>query len=77
MSKVGVDFKHRMLKLLKKDEEFRYAVVGLIGIEDIRSGQARLEQAHIRLEEAIAKLTEGQSRLEEAFMKLTERHDRL
>jgi len=34
MPKVGVDFKHRMLKLLKEDEEFRYAVVGLIGIED-------------------------------------------
>jgi len=77
MSKVGVDFKHRMLKLLKEDEEFRYAVVGLIGIEDIRSGQARLEQAHIRLEEAIAKLTEGQSRLEQAFLRLTERQDRL
>jgi prefoldin subunit 5 len=84
MSKTRVDFKHRMLKLLREDEEFRYAVVGLLGIEDIRSGQARLEQAHVRLEEAVAKLehavaklTERQDRLEEAIVKLTERHERL
>jgi len=84
MSKTRVDFKHRMLKLLKEDEEFRYAVVGLLGIEDIRSGQARLEQAHVRLEEAVAKLehavaklTERQDRLEEAFTNLAERQSRL
>jgi len=70
MSKARVDFKHKMLRLLKEDEEFRYAVMGLLGIEDIRSGQAGLEQVHVRLKEAVAKLGH-------AVAKLTERQDRL
>ncbi len=40
-----VDLKSRMLKLLREDEEFRYAVAGLIGLEDLHRGQADLKSA--------------------------------
>jgi hypothetical protein len=30
--------KSRILRLLKEDEEFRYAVVGLLGLEEILRG---------------------------------------
>jgi len=68
-----VDFKRKMLSLLKEDEEFRYAVIGILGIEDIRRGQARLEAAVAKLEEAVQRLTERQGALEAAVEKLTER----
>jgi hypothetical protein len=62
-SKIGmgsrIDLKSRILKLLKEDEEFKYAVAGLIGLEDLRRGQAELR-------DAIMRLTEGQRKLEEA-----------
>ena len=32
------EFRSKILKLLKEDEEFRYTVAGLIGLEDIRRG---------------------------------------
>ena len=54
--------KSRILRLLKEDEEFRYAVAGLIGLEEILR---RLD----RNEEEIAKLRED-------MMRGFERHDR-
>ena len=32
------EFRSRILKLLKEDEEFRYTVAGLIGLEDVGQG---------------------------------------
>jgi len=54
--------KSRILRLLKEDEEFRYAVAGLIGLEEILK---RLD----RNEQEIAKLRED-------MMRGFERHDR-
>jgi len=54
--------KSRILRLLKEDEEFRYAVAGLIGLEEILR---RLD----RNEQEIAKLRED-------MMRGFERHDR-
>jgi hypothetical protein len=48
VARATADFKRKMLALLKEDEEFRYAVVGLLGIEDLRGGQARLEEGQAR-----------------------------
>ncbi|MCX8202142.1 MAG: hypothetical protein N3H84_08605 [Candidatus Caldarchaeum sp.] len=45
------DVKGEIFRLLREDEEFRYAVAGLIGLEDIRRSQARLGEAMARLEE--------------------------
>lgn len=66
---MSVDIKKEILRVLKEDEEFRYTVAGLIGIEDLRRGQgelrlglAKLEESVARLEHAIAKLAEEQRR---------------
>ena len=81
---MSAEVKKEILRLLRVDEEFRYAVAGLIGLEDIRKGQdelrlglarleeaqARLEQAHARLEEAVARLQEAMARLQEAVASL-------
>jgi len=70
MARTIVNLKQKMLALLKEDKEFRYTVIGLLGIEDLRSGQ-------VRLENGLAKLEETQSRLQEAIEKLTESHNKL
>jgi vacuolar-type H+-ATPase subunit D/Vma8 len=70
MAETVMDLKRKMLALLKEDEEFRYAVIGLLGIEDLRSGQ-------VRLENGLAKLEEAQARLQGAIEKLTESHNKL
>jgi exonuclease VII small subunit len=71
------DLKSRMLRLLREDEEFRYAVAGLIGLEDLRRGQAKFREAVAKLDEAVARLTEGQRRLEETVALLTDGQRRL
>jgi len=70
MARTIVNLKRKMLALLKEDKEFRYTVIGLLGIEDLRSGQ-------VRLENGLAKLEETQARLQEAIEKLTESHNKL
>ena len=70
MARTIANLKRKMFALLKEDEEFRYSVIGLLGIEDLRSGQ-------IRLENGLAKLEEAQARLQEAIEKLTESHNKL
>jgi len=81
---MSVDLKSRILRLLKEDEEFRYAVAGLIGLEDLRRGQAELREAvaglaegQRRLSEAVAGLIEGQKRLNEVVTSLVEGQKRL
>ncbi|MCS7141273.1 MAG: hypothetical protein NZ888_03710 [Candidatus Nitrosocaldus sp.] len=51
------ELRKNILRLLKEDEEFRYAVAGLIGLEDIRSSLKRLD-------DAVARLVETQSKVE-------------
>jgi hypothetical protein len=57
-----------MLRLLKEDEEFRYAVAGLIGLEEILK---RLD----RHEEEITRLREDMVKLREDMMKMFEKHE--
>lgn len=66
------ELRSRILKLLKEDEEFRYTVAGLIGLEDLRRGQAELREAIMRLEESHRRLEESHRRLEESHRKLEE-----
>jgi hypothetical protein len=47
-----------MLRLLKEDEEFRYAVAGLLGLEEILKRLDRNEQELVRLREDMAKMFE-------------------
>ncbi|MEM3168849.1 MAG: DUF3782 domain-containing protein [Nitrososphaerota archaeon] len=75
--------KSRILKLLREDEEFRYAVAGLIGLDEILKRLDRHE-SHIieilkrldRHEQEIARLREDMNRLREDMIRGFERHDK-
>ncbi len=62
-----VEFKKRMLKLLKEDDEFRYAVAGLIGMRAILDGMKgiieHLEAHDRRFEEIRQGLEDMRTRL--------------
>jgi len=68
--------KSRIIELLKKDEEFRYAVAGLIGLQEILKKLDSNEEAIIRNSEEIAKLRkdmlEGFKRHDEAVRRNSE-----
>jgi hypothetical protein len=71
--------KSRMLRLLKEDEEFRYAVAGLLGLEEILKRLDRNEQELVRLREDMTKGFERHdlelAKLREDMIKGFERHD--
>ncbi|HDM92191.1 MAG TPA: DUF3782 domain-containing protein [Candidatus Korarchaeota archaeon] len=83
-----VEFKRKVLDLLKKDEEFRYAVAGLLGLEEIlrrldahQAEMARLREDMVkgfeRHDAEIAELRREMARLREDMVKgfeLVERH---
>ena len=67
--------KAALLKLLKEDEEFRYAVAGLIGLEEILRRLDRHEELLVELfkrlkrhEEELVKIWEELARLREDMM---------
>jgi hypothetical protein len=68
-----------MLRLLKEDEEFRYAVAGLLGLEEILKRLDRNEQELVRLREDMTKGFERHdlelAKLREDMIKGFERHD--
>ena len=71
------ELKSRILKLLKEDEEFRYAVAGLIGLEEILKRLDRHEAELVRLREDMNKLREDMNKLREDMnrgFELIERH---
>jgi hypothetical protein len=55
--------KQRFLKLLKEDEEFRYAVAGLLGLEEILKRLDRHEEQLVKLREDMVKLREDMNKL--------------
>ena len=65
-----MSLKDEFLTLLEKDREFRYAVAGLLGLEEILRRLDRNEQELIKLREDLNKLREDMNR---GFM-LIERH---
>ncbi|RDD53139.1 MAG: hypothetical protein BA066_06010 [Candidatus Korarchaeota archaeon NZ13-K] len=70
MSEQEVELKRRFLKLLKEDEEFRYAVAGFLGLDELL---ARLDSHERILEDLLREirdLREGQGRLAEGQEKL-------
>ena len=64
------ELKNKFLRLLKEDEEFRYAVAGLIGLEEVLRRLDRHEAELVKLREDMNKLREDMNR---GFM-LLERH---
>ncbi|MEM2290452.1 MAG: DUF3782 domain-containing protein [Candidatus Korarchaeum sp.] len=57
--------KQRFLKLLREDEEFRYAVAGLLGLEEILKRLDRHEEQLVKLREDMNKLREDMNKLRE------------
>jgi hypothetical protein len=67
--------KEEILRLIKEDEEFRYAIIGLLGLHRLD----KIEEAILRLTENIAKLAELQAKTEARLAKVEERleeHDK-
>ncbi len=53
---VAVDVKRELLKLLREDEEFRYAVLGLLGLEEILKAIKSLQEQVADLQRQVANL---------------------
>ncbi len=70
------EFKKKILKLLREDEEFKYAVAGLIGLDEILKRLDKHEEELIKLREDMNKLREdmvaGFRRHDEEMAKLRE-----
>ncbi|MDT7887098.1 MAG: DUF3782 domain-containing protein, partial [Thermoproteota archaeon] len=58
-----------ILRLIKEDEEFRYAIIGLLGLHRLD----KIEEAILRLTENVAKLAELQAKTEARLAKVEER----
>ncbi|MEM2237097.1 MAG: hypothetical protein QW351_01820 [Candidatus Caldarchaeum sp.] len=76
--------KKEILKLLKEDEEFRYAVAGLIGLEEtlrrldkLDQRMTELHEQQVKLWEELRTLREGQEKLWEEVRSLREGEHRL
>jgi len=80
------ELKSKILKLLEEDVEFRYAVAGLIGLDEVLKRLDRHEEELKRIWEEIARLREDMvkgferhdqqiAKLREDMMKGFERHD--
>jgi hypothetical protein len=67
--------KSRILRMLKEDEEFRYAVAGLIGLEEVLKRLDRHEDEVRRIWQEIEKLREDMNKLREDMMKGFEKHE--
>ncbi len=69
--------KERLLRALEEDREFRYALMGLLGFQEILARITRLEEQVTRLEERFARLEERFANLEERYLRLEERVTRV
>jgi len=70
------ELKSRILRLLREDEEFRYAVAGLIGLEEIlkrldrhEAELVKLRENMVRHESELVKLREDMNRLREDMIR--------
>jgi len=71
------ELKSRMLKLLREDEEFRYAVAGLIGLDEILKRLDRHEAELVKLRQDVVELRRDMVELREDMVKgfeLVNRH---
>jgi hypothetical protein len=69
------ELRSRMLRLLREDEEFRYAVAGLLGLGEILKRLDRHEAELVRLREDMNKLREDMNKLREDMVEGFRRHD--
>ncbi len=74
---LSAEEKSKLIKALEEDQEFRYAVAGMLGYREILDRITSLEERFAKLEERFVKLEEKFAKLEEKFAKLEERQTRL
>jgi hypothetical protein len=74
---MGVDLRKEVLRLLKEDEEFRLAVTGLLGIDEILKAIKSLQEQMVKLQEQVAKLQEQVAKQGEAILVLQRSHEKL
>jgi len=74
---MGVDLRKELLRLLKEDEEFRLAVTGLLGIDEILKAIKSLQEQMVKLQEQVAKLQEQVAKQGEAILALQRSHEKL
>ncbi len=60
-----LDVKKEILRLLKEDEEFRYTVMGYLGLSEILKRMDRHEEELVKLREDMNKLREDMNKLRE------------
>jgi len=65
--------KDDILRLLKEDEEFRYAVIGLLGLQRLEEAIVRLTYSHTELRGIVARLSDAVSRLIDTQAKIESR----
>ena len=70
-----LSLKDEFINLLEKDREFRYAVAGLLGLEEILRRLDRNEQELVRLREDFNRLREDMNKLREDMNAGFKRHD--
>ncbi len=68
--------RQEFLRLLKEDEEFRYAVAGLIGLREVLERLDRHEEQLVKLREDMNRLREDMNKLREDMVKGFERVER-
>ncbi|MFP3216477.1 MAG: DUF3782 domain-containing protein, partial [Vulcanisaeta sp.] len=68
---MSVDLRKELLRLLKEDEEFRLAVTGLLGIDEILKAIKSLQEQMVKLQEQVARQGEAILALQRSFEKLT------
>ncbi|NHV98389.1 MAG: hypothetical protein HA496_01940, partial [Thaumarchaeota archaeon] len=64
--------KREVIRLLKEDEEFRYAIAGLVGLDEILKRTAEHDR---KFNEILERLAEHDKKFEEIFERFAE-HDR-
>jgi hypothetical protein len=69
--------KKEFLRLLKEDEEFRHAVAGLIGYEELLEGQREIRAQIKKLWEEVKELRLGQEKLWEKYDQLAKGQEKL
>ncbi|MEM4045551.1 MAG: hypothetical protein QXM20_07065, partial [Fervidicoccaceae archaeon] len=69
---MAVDVKREVLRLLREDEEFRYAVAGLLGLEEVLRRLDRHGEELVKLREELVNLREDMNRLREDTNRLRE-----
>jgi chromosome segregation ATPase len=77
VSTLSSRLKKEIIKLLKEDEEFRYIVAGLIGLDEILKRLDEIGEEQKKLREEQIKIGEEQIRLREEQIKIGEEQIRL